>query len=233
MTKINTGAIDSLYIRYGYTLKKSFSNTEIRVYTLNKGVYFGADIIIENNELDCQDLLKQLSDAGYACRLKTFNSIEEAEDFLFDSFFHSSQLTERLQNRYENFREHQSKTLKVDYEFIPVSYLLENEEFKPNQNILKSVIDKLNSKGAQLIIIEAAAGYGKTCTSYEIINNISLNVKNLSPIFTELSRDRRATIFKHILQDVIVNEFHSLLDEKLVIHEIQNGKIPLIIDSGL
>jgi hypothetical protein len=231
MTKINTGAIDSLYIRYGYTLKKSFSNTEIRVYTLNKGVYFGADIIIENNELDCQDLLKQLSDAGYACRLKTFNSIEEAEDFLFDSFFHSSQLTERLQNRYENFREHQSKTLKVDYEFIPVSYLLENEEFKPNQNILKSVIDKLNSKGAQLIIIEAAAGYGKTCTSYEIINNISLNVKNLSPIFTELSRDRRATIFKHILQDVIVNEFHSLLDEKLVIHEIQNGKIPLIIDG--
>lgn len=230
--KIDIEKIDSLYLRYGYTLKKNFSNNEIRVYTLNKGVYFGADIIkIENNEVDYQNLLKQLSDSGYACRLKTFNCFEEAEDFLFDSFFHSSQLIERLQNRYENFKDNQSKILKVDYEFIPVSYLLENEEFKPNKNILKSVIDKLNSKGAELIIIEAAAGYGKTCTSYEIINNISLNVKSLSPIFTELSRDRRATIFKHILQDIIVNEFHSLLDEQLVIHEIQNGKIPLIIDG--
>jgi uncharacterized protein YjbI with pentapeptide repeats len=224
-------AFDTLYLRYGYTLKKRLSNNQIRVYTLNKGVYFGADIIVKNADENCQDILKQLSDAGYACRLKVFQTIQEAENFLFESFFHSTQLTERLQNRYKHFTQSQSDILKVEYEYIPVSYLLENEEFKPEKNIIESVTSKLTSAGAQLIIIEAAAGYGKTCTSYEIINKVSIDIKSLSPIFTELSRDRRAAIFKHILQDVIVNEFHSLLDEELVIHEIQNGKIPLIIDG--
>ncbi len=222
---------DTLYLRYGYTLNKRLSNNKIRVYTLNKGVYFGADIVVKNEKEDCQSILKQLSDAGYACRLKIFKTTKEVENFLFESFFHSTQLTERLQNRYKNFTKSQSDILKVNYEYIPVSYLLENEEFKQEKNIIESVTSKLTSSGAKLIIIEAAAGYGKTCTSYEIINNVSINIKSLSPIFTELSRDRRAAIFKHILQDVIVNEFHSLLDEDLVIHEIQNGKIPLIIDG--
>jgi uncharacterized protein YjbI with pentapeptide repeats len=203
----------------------------VRVYTLNKGVYFGADIVVNDNNVECQNIVKQLSDAGFACRLKVFQSLQEAETFLFESFFHSTQLTERLQNRYKHFTQSQSDILKVKYEYIPVSYLLENEEFKPDKNIIDSVTSKLTSDGAQLIIIEAAAGYGKTCTSYEIINKVSLEIKSLSPIFTELSRDRRAAIFKHILQDVIVNEFHSLLDEDLVIHEIQSGKIPLIIDG--
>ncbi|MCL7753329.1 hypothetical protein [Polaribacter sp. Z022] len=224
-------SFDTLYLRYGYTLNKKLSNNFLRVYTLNKGVYFGADIVVNDNNTECQHIVKQLSDAGFACRLKVFQSIKEAELFLFESFFHSTQLTERLQKRYHNFAKNQSDILKVKYEYIPVSYLLENEDFKSKKNIIDSVTSKLTKEGAQLIIIEAAAGYGKTCTSYEIINNVSLNIKTLSPIFTELSRDRRAAIFKHILQDVIVNEFHSLLDEELVIHEIQNGKIPLIIDG--
>lgn len=231
MTKLLYDKFDSLYIRYGYELKKNQSTKEYRIYTLNKGVYFGADILYLDDELDLQPVLKQLSEAGYACRLKKFKSIEDAENFLFESFFHSTQLSQRLQNKYQVFKQSQSNLLKVEYEYIPVSYILENEEFKAKKNIITSVCNKLQEKGAQLIIIEAAAGFGKTCTSFEIVNNISLNIKALSPIFTELSRDRRAAIFKHILQDVIVNEFHSLLDEKLVIHEIQSGKIPLIIDG--
>lgn len=228
---MNIQIFDKLYLRYGYSLNKRLSNDKIRVYTLNKGVYFGADIIAINENEDCQNIVKQLSDNGYACRLKVFRNIKEAEKFLFESFFHSTQLSERLQNRYKHFAQNQSDILKVEYEYIPVSYLLENEGPTPNKNIIESVISKLTSDSAQLIIIEAAAGYGKTCTSYELINKISLDIKSLSPIFTELSRDRRAAIFKHILQDIIVNEFHSLLDEELVIHEIQSGKIPLIIDG--
>lgn len=231
MTKKNISGIDSLYLRYGYILNKGMSTKSIRVYILNKGVYFGADVVSEGDDINCQKTIKELSDAGYACRIKIFKNLEEAELYLFDSFFHSTQLSERLKNRYDNFKLNQSNILKVNYEYIPVSYLLENEEFNQNKNIVNSVVGKLSSKGAKLIIIEASAGFGKTCTSYEIINNISLNVKSLSPIFTELSRDRRAIIFKHILQDVIVNEFHSLLDENLVTFEIQNGKIPLIIDG--
>ncbi len=224
---MNTQKYDNLYQRYGYTLNKALSNTTIRVYTLKKGVYFGADIVSLNDNEDYNNIVKQLS--GYACRFKCYKNIEEAENFLFESFFHSTQLKERLKNRYKSFKQSQSEILKVDYEYIPVSYVLENEV--KTQNIIDSVTNKLQEKGAQLIIIEAAAGYGKTCTSFEIINKISLSIRSLVPIFTELSRDRRAAIFKHILQDIIITEFHSLLNEELVIHEIKNGKIPLIIDG--
>lgn len=228
---MNLQIFDSLYLRYGYILNRTISTNKIRVYTLNKGVYFGADVVVNDENEDCQSIIKQLSDSGYACRLKYFKTFFEAEEYLFDSFFHSTQLIERLKNRYKQFTKNQVDILKVEYEYIPVSYLLENEAFKPDKNIVESVTSKLLSEGAQLIILEAAAGYGKTCTAYEIINKVSLDIRKLSPIFTELSRDRRAAIFKHILQDVIVNEFHSLLDEDLVIHEIQSGKIPLIIDG--
>lgn len=227
--KINE--VDQLYQRYGYEIQLKLSSKKARVYTLKKGVYFGADIVYFDKNLNLDSLAKQLSDSGFACRLKHFNKIEEAENFLFDSFFHSSQLNQRLLNKYNLFTANQTELINVPYEYIPVSYILENEEFNATKNLIESILNKINSNGAQLIIIEAAAGFGKTCTSYEVLQSIAIDYKNLSPIFTELSRDRKAAIFKHILQDVIVNEFHSLLDENLVIHEIQKGKIPLIIDG--
>jgi hypothetical protein len=227
--KINQ--IDQLYQRYGYEIQLKLSSEKVRVYTLKKGVYFGADIIYFDKLINHDSLIKQLSDSGFACRLKHFNKIEDAENFLFDSFFHSSQLNQRLLNKYNSFTTNQTQLINVQYEYIPVSYILENEEYNATKNLIDSILSKINSVGAQLIIIEAAAGFGKTCTSYEVLQHIALDYKNLSPIFTELSRDRKAAIFKHILQDVIVNEFHSLLDENLVIHEIQKGKIPLIIDG--
>ncbi len=69
---IKITSIDDLYLRYGYELKKAFSNKDRRVYTLNKGVYFGADIVTFEESENCQKIIKQLSDSGYACRLKTF-----------------------------------------------------------------------------------------------------------------------------------------------------------------
>ena len=228
---MNFKEVDAIYTRYGYDIKESLSNEEVRVYTLSKGVYYGADIVSNEKTKVDSSTQKTLSKNGYACREVKVNSIKELEDFLFESFFHSSQLKERLSNKYNRFKKGQSELLKVSYEYIPVSYLLDNEEYRSKTNIIENVCSKLIEDGPQLIILEAAAGYGKTCTSFELVSHISLNKKQLAPIFTELSRDRRAAIFKHILQDVIVNEFHSLLDEKLVIHEIQSGRIPLIIDG--
>jgi hypothetical protein len=194
-------------------------------------VYYGADIVFEKKTKDFEMIHSQLSRAGYACREVKIDDTSDAEDLLFESFFHSTQLNERLSNKYEKFAANQSSLLKVKYEYVPVSYIVDNEEFKSKTFIIDNVLNKLHEKGAQLIIIEAAAGFGKTCTSYELINHIAISKEKLAPIFTELSRDRKAAIFKHILNDVIINEFHSLLDEKLVIHEIQTGKIPLIIDG--
>lgn len=85
--------------------------------------------------------------------------------------------------------------------------------------------------GAQLVILEAAAGYGKTCTSYAILKSMSeVDKLDYVPIFTELSKNRKAAVFRYVLLDEIDRKFSSL-SSKLVISEIQGGKVPLIIDG--
>ncbi|HLT32228.1 MAG TPA: hypothetical protein VKZ98_00430, partial [Aquaticitalea sp.] len=54
---------------------------------------------------------------------------------------------------------------------------------------------------------------------------------NKLPFFTELSRDRKASIFKHILAFEIEEQFSNRVDSNVVIHQIKKGRIPLIIDG--
>lgn len=235
MNNNDVNKLDLLYARYGYVLKNQFSDSKIRVYTLNKGVYFGADIIFTNSSEiieKAEAIQGELSKAGFGCRKIVFENTKEIEDSLFKVFFKPDALKQRLKDRYNKFIYNQSLLLggDVGYEYINAPYVLDGSIVN-NQNIIEAVMAMLSTEGASLIIIEASAGFGKTCTSYELIKHLSDKSHNMSPIFTELSRDRRAAIFKHILDDVIINEFHSLLDEKLVVNEIKSGNIPLIIDG--
>ena len=78
--------------------------------------------------------------------------------------------------------------------------------------------------------MEAAAGYGKTCTVYEILNNL-LNQENLQlPLFVELSKNRNARLFRYVLQDEIDKKF-TKLSYNLVVREIKERRIPLVIDG--
>ncbi len=233
MTNSDLSKIDLLYRRYGYVLKKESSDSSIRVYTLNKGIYFGADIIysrsdFKNNTRD--KIQSDLSKAGYGCRQIEFIDVKTIEKTLFKVFFRPEALKIRLQDRYQKFCHTQSKQLGSEsYKYINAPF--HSDSVSSTETIIDTVMEHLVSEGSKLIIIEAAAGFGKTCTSYELVNRLSSNNCEISPIFTELSRDRRAAIFKHILDDVIINEFHSLLDEALVTNEIISGNIPLIIDG--
>ncbi len=49
--------------------------------------------------------------------------------------------------------------------------------------------------------------------------------------YIELSRNREARIFKHILLNEIDLQFQHTLKAEIVLHEIQQGRIPLIIDG--
>ncbi len=100
-----------------------------------------------------------------------------------------------------------------------------------SDSLIEIVNSILKRNHPQLVIIEAAAGYGKTCASYEILNRlVNKSDQILSPLFTELSKNRSAKIFRYILLDEIDLEFPTLNSE-LVIHEIKTGRIPLIIDG--
>lgn len=236
--------LDELYTRYGYDARKS---KKTRVYLFTKSIYNGADIVKTGTDEEAKILQKEYSKGGYAVKIREFKTIEEAEDTLFRDFFKADGVIYNLQKRYESFIQKLMMNLpeNANYQYIRSSYdyieysLDENLNSKKlisaddNKNSLVTrVVKQINEHiGPLLIIIEAAAGYGKTCTAYEILNEfISIPSVKL-PFFTELSRDRSAKIFKHILQFEIEEQFSNRVDSSLVIYQIKSGRIPLIIDG--
>lgn len=237
--------LDELYTRYGYEPRK---NKDHRVYLFTKSIYNGADIVKIGTDEEAEDLKNQYANLGYAVKIRTFNSIQDAEDTLFKDFFKADGVIQNLKRRYEFFVDKLMNNLpeKVNYTYIksPFDYteydLNSDEDTKTlhvladdsENGLVNKIVGQINNHvGPLLIIIEAAAGYGKTCTAYEILNEFVSIQSNKLPFFTELSRGRQATIFKHILQFEIEDQFSNRVDSNVVIHQITKGRIPLIIDG--
>ena len=242
---INLTELDELYIRYGYEPRTNLENT--RVYVFTKSIYNGADIVKTGTSDEAEKLKKEYAEMGYAVKVRVYNNIEEAEDFLFKDFFKADGVIQNLKRRYKNFVEKLMSNLpeNSEYQYIESSY--DYTDYTNNLEDINTVtisaeeennalVDKITRKinehiGPLLIILEAAAGYGKTCTAYEILNKFIAIQSNKLPFFTELSRDRKASIFKHILAFEIEEQFSNRVDSNVVIHQIKKGRIPLIIDG--
>ncbi|MCC7445471.1 MAG: hypothetical protein IT263_11645 [Saprospiraceae bacterium] len=236
--------LDDLYIRYGYEPRKSKAT---RVYLFTKSIYNGADIVKTGTDEEAEELRKQYAGSGYAVKVRDFKNIEEAEDYLFKDFFKADGVIQNLKRRYETFVGKLMNNLpeNAKYQYIRSSYdytnyKLDQDDTKTisigaddDSNALVAKITKQINEhvGPLLIILEAAAGYGKTCTAYEILNEFISIPSNKLPFFTELSRDRKASIFKHILAFEIEEQFSNRVDSNVVIHQIKKGRIPLIIDG--
>lgn len=234
--------IDTLYERYGYEIKRNHNGARVYLYT--KSIYNGADILAIDYS-DIETLKKEYSAQGYAVKERVYDSFQEAEQVLFSDFFKAEGVTKLLQRRYNDFVSKLMQNLPYDakYEYINCQYEavylsnIENDNIRTildlhDETIIEKTVRLIQShNGPLFIIIEAAAGYGKTCTAYEILNEfLNIDCKKL-PFFTELSRDRKATIFKHILLNEIEQQFSNSITSSLVVSEIKSGKIPLIIDG--
>ncbi|OUS17980.1 hypothetical protein A9Q88_01825 [Gammaproteobacteria bacterium 50_400_T64] len=115
------------------------------------------------------------------------------------------------------------------YTYIDVPYLKNNKS--SNESIIRDICSSLNQNGPQLSIIEAPAGFGKTCTSYEIINHLVEDKgEHPIPFFTEFSRDRQARVFSHILVREVDKSFSSV-NSDVVINEVKKGRIAIILDG--
>lgn len=236
--------LDELYIRYGYEPRKSKAT---RVYLFTKSIYNGADIVKTGTDEEAEELKNQYANSGYAVKIRIFSNIEEAEDLLFKDFFKADGVIQNLKRRYETFVSKLMNNLpeKAEYKYIRSSYDSTNYKLDQNDtkaisvraeddtnNLVSTLTKQINEHvGPLLIILEAAAGYGKTCTAYEILNEFISIPSNKLPFFTELSRDRKASIFKHILAFEIEEQFSNRVDSNVVIHQIKKGRIPLIIDG--
>ena len=245
MIDISIEKLDYLFQSYNYQVAKQ-SNNELRIYTLRYGMYHAAELIKLNETVDASSAKLEFSLLGYATEVKIFSSKEEIEEYLFEGFFIKTPLGNELQRRYKVFVSQQLRNLPEDsiYKYIdsPYSILVQNEigaviesaSFETGTSIpLIAKINQLllNTLGSIFIIIEAPAGFGKTCTAYEILNSFSTTESKKLPFFTELSRNREARIFKHILLNEIDEQFPLGIKKNIVIEQITKGRIPLIIDG--
>lgn len=227
--------IEKVYTTYGFEVKRDEENLAIFLY--KKGRYFGVDIILLSDSKETQNkasrIKEQYSEIGYAVNIKSGNSEEDVELELFKSFFSYETTKNRLKKKYADFVAKQTKSLLGSkYEYIGSPFeLFDGDVGDISNDLLENVLNILQRADPQLIILEAAAGYGKTCAAYEILNILlDQDEKIISPLFTELAKNRGAKIFRYILLDEIDIEFPTLNSE-LVINEVKKGRIPLIIDG--
>ncbi|MCS3557432.1 MULTISPECIES: NACHT domain-containing NTPase [unclassified Sphingobacterium] len=237
--------VDNLFQSYNYEVADS-SNEKVRIYTLAYGMYHAAEILTIDPEYKTEDLKKGFSDLGYATEIRHFTDIQVLEEYLFEGFFIKTPLGNELKNKYKAFTKKQIQNLPdgSKYSYINSTYdlLSQDKNFETIENksydgisdtpLVEKISDILSqTDDALFMIIEAPAGFGKTCTAYELLNVFDNATSKNLPFFTELSRNREARIFKHILLSEIDDQFPSGIKQKIVLDQIFKGRIPLIIDG--
>ncbi len=221
--------ITQIYSRYGFELEKHYHNENVLVFLLQAGYFKNVDIVPLNEKADTTKAFTEFSEAGHACSIRKFSSAEEIEKNLFDGFFSIESNRNRLRNDYKKFTQTIVEPFgeHASYTFLNAPYFIDG---KPGAgNIVEEILKKTNSDKPILFLIEAAAGFGKTCSAYELVSQIN-EMDGKIPLFAELSRNRQARIFKHILLDEIDRTF-PLLSSKLVQKEIINGRVLAILDG--
>ncbi len=221
--------IENLYNLYGFSMAERGENYLIFTYNDN-GYFANAEMVLFDHSIDnYEQKRKEYEETGFVLRMIDYTSYHDMWSHLFRGFFGIERVNKRLRNDYSNFcKLQEKKLLDSKYEYVQPTSLWDNREI--HEDLIGKMVNQLNQPGAQLIILEAAAGFGKTCTSYELINRLSSMEHNYAPILTELSKNRKAAVFRYVLLDEIDKKFTSL-SSNVVLSEIRNGNVLLIIDG--
>jgi len=226
---INKIEVIALYKRYGFEVINT-NDEYIIVCTINNGHYYNADIVILNDTSNSEKIFTDYTKTGYACKIRKYTSIKDVSETLFKGFFSVNSSKERLEKSYTKFTSSLVSSFSENskYSYINSNYFINGET--GCLDVVSEITSRLSDSKPTLFLIEAAAGFGKTCTAYELLNNLIKNHNDLLPLFTELSRNRQAKIFRYVLLDEIDN-FFPTLSSKLVRLEIKDGKVPVILDG--
>lgn len=231
---IELSKIISSYIDYGFT-KEDYEAPNILVFSIQSGHFYNAEIVVLQNALeeDIEEIKSDLSNQGFAYQVKKYKNIEEVKTNLFNGFFSVKSSKIKLKKSYDHHIKNIVNSIPTGvnykYSYIKSKYYINNEE--SNLGVINEIEKRLFDPNPILFIIEAAAGFGKTCTAYELLNCIlNKNDSNTLPFFSELSKNRQAKIFKYILLDEIDRNFPNLRSD-LVIKKIKTGNVPIILDG--
>lgn len=218
----------NLYLQYGF--EQGPINDQYLVFFSQSGYFQNAEIVLLRDDLDPKIIDKsEYESLGYSVRVKQFSDVASVHDALFDGFFGTELSNKRLLSEYESFCAQQSRKLAdIKYEYIGGSFV-ENGTLQTG-SVINRILEIFSSESRQLIILEASAGFGKTCTSFEVIKKLIEEMPTKIPLLAELSKNRKASVFRYVLLSEIDQKFPALSSD-LVTDEIQDGRIFLIIDG--
>ncbi|WP_440778928.1 NACHT domain-containing protein [Pseudomonas syringae] len=221
--------IIEVYNRYGFVYERKYEQLGVLVFTLQNGYFDNADIVSLKETESTEQAFSEYTKSGFACTKRPFLSLDEIEQELFKGFFFVASTKERLAGDYLRFSRSITSPYSesATYRYIDAPYTI--NEKKGEKSLVSEIQSRLDSSKPILFLIEAAAGFGKTCTAYELVNSILSNTNKL-PLFSELSRNRSAKIFRYVLLDEIDRTFPQL-KSKLVESEITNGKVVAVLDG--
>lgn len=224
-----------LYERYGYRALET--DEEYMMFILENVMYPAVEILLFN-EQNQQHVEKknEYSANGYGVHVTIYHGLSSIEEYLFMGFFRVNAVAKQLEKNYSRYAEKQMQLYsrdKSEYRYISIPYTVEeNFESVPDAaNLVESIFRNMQGSHPVLIIIEAAAGYGKTATAYELIHQYTTKMKDVRPFFMELAKDRTASNFHYLLLSQIEQQFDILLKNEVVLYNIRQGRIPLIIDG--
>ncbi|WP_277086014.1 NACHT domain-containing protein [Porphyromonas catoniae] len=234
-------AIVTLFAQYNYKQNIKLSEpSRVLVFTL-KAAYPAVEIILldDKAEENANRLKTEYSGSGYAAHVCKEKTIDALEDYLFNLFFDVDRENQRTQRKYSCYIEDLMSIYSIygksakDYSYISIPYQVEKDftTRQATENLISSILDVIDQDGPQFVIIEAAAGFGKTSTAYELLNEYIERGSKNRPFLMELSKDRRASSFRYLLLSQIDQNFVHTLKADIVIRNIKRGKIPLIIDG--
>ena len=221
--------LENIYKRYGFETAKTYEADDVVVFTLKTGYFDNADIVPLSDKSNSEKAFAEFSKSGFACTIRKFLTQKETETELFKGFFSVSSILDRLEKDYLQFTTSIVSPFADDakYEYINAPYTVNGK--KGERSPAVEVVSRLSESKPILFLIEAAAGFGKTCTAYEIVNLLIHNAEYL-PLFSELSRNRKAPIFRYVLLDEIDRKFPTL-SSRLVQTEMVNGRVVTILDG--
>lgn len=220
--------ICDLYELYGFKIEQKKDN--YLLFSFLQGYFNNAEIVYHNEDEKVHELQKQYEDVGYAIVTKKYTSLDDIHEKLFEGFFKPKFQEKKLLSWYKKFEETRKKILLNDeYSYIPCNYELNSKFYE--DGLIDFLDAKIGDNHSSLTFLEAAAGFGKTCATYELMNQVvSKKLTNFIPLFIELSKNRSAKVFRYVLLDEFKDNFPGLKYD-LILEEIKNGRIPLIIDG--
>ncbi len=218
-----------IYLRYGFAFARSYEAESVQVFTLKTGYFDNADIVPLCTGADTAKAFDDFSKLGFACTTRAVQTVDDAEKLLFKGFFSVESIRDRLRLDYERFTTSIVRPFSVDatYKYINAPYTINGKAGVSSP--ASEVVSRLDRAKPILFLIEAAAGFGKTCTAYELVHML-IELGDYLPLFSELSRNREARIFRHILLYEIDRSF-PLLGSRLVQTEMKNGRVVTILDG--